>query len=295
MLRSLCLSVVLLSLAAPARAQGGALPVTVNPFFATSAAPALPVMASALALPASDNPLEGESRLLSFRRHRKARAPRPVIETMPLGPERARLLLRSLAVPGWGQATAGRRRAAAVFGAAELGVWTAFTSFRIQELLRRQSYERTARIFAGIDLHGRDDEYHRIVGSFSSSDQYNLYVVARDAANLYLSDPYHPDMAGYRAYIAGHSIGGADGWSWTDETSFNRYRAERKNSQRALLRSNTALGLAIANRLVSALHVMRASGQPLPGARTGTSWRFEVAPGDPAEPEAFRAALHASF
>src|SRR2546428_2505690 len=82
-----------------------------------------------------------------------------------LSAERARILLRSLTVPGWGQATAGRPTAARVFGLAELGVWATFTGFRIQEQMRRESYERTARILAGIDLRGRDDELRRIVGA----------------------------------------------------------------------------------------------------------------------------------
>src|SRR5439155_3926726 len=43
-----------------------------------------------------------------------------------LSPERARLLLRSLTVPGWAQATGGRRTAAAAFGLAELSIWTSF-------------------------------------------------------------------------------------------------------------------------------------------------------------------------
>jgi hypothetical protein len=287
----------MLSLVLLTPAQPGRLPE--SPFaaasFTVSPAPERPVMASALALPAADVTGAADSHLRLPGRKRTARAPRPVVETMPLGPERARILLRSLTVPGWGQATLGRRRSAAVFGTAELGVWTAFASFRVQELLRRQGYERTARIFAGIDLAGRDDEYRRIVGAFASSDEYNLYVVARDAANLYMADPYHPDLVAYRAYIAEHSVGGSNGWNWQDRASFMRYREGRKNEQRASMRANTALGFAIANRLVSALHAMRASGHVAPAKPQGTSWRFDVTPGDPAEPTLFRAGLHASF
>ena len=107
-----------------------------------------------------------------------------------LSAERARILLRSLTVPGWGQATAGRPTAARVFGIAELGVWATFAGFRIQEQMRRESYERTARILAGIDLRGRDDEFRRIVGAYISSDEYNQLVVFRDAANLLRNGVY---------------------------------------------------------------------------------------------------------
>ncbi len=211
---------------------------------------------------------------------------------MALGPERARILLRSLTVPGWGQASMGHRRSAGAFAVAEAGVWGAFTAFRIQENLRTQNYQRTARFGAGIDLSDRDEEFLRIVGAFASSDEYNLLVVSRDAANLYLSDPYNPDMASYRQYIADHSLKGSDVWVWDGIDSFRRYSSQRKDAQRAALRSNTALGIAIANRIVSALHAMRVAGQPARPA--GHSWQFDVTP-DPQDPTAFRAGVRARF
>jgi hypothetical protein len=208
--------------------------------------------------------------------------------------QRASILLRSLTVPGWGQATLGKRHAAAFFGTAELGIWTAFTAFRIQEVMRAQSYTRTARLFAGIDLSGRDEEYRRIVGAFSSSDEYNLLVVARDAANLYMPDPYAPDMAGYRAYIAQHSLSGANAWQWADEQSFRRYGSQRKDAQRAAIRANTAMAVAIANRIVSAVHAARGAGKAAAGAGH-TSWNVDFRPGQPGERVLFRSGLTARF
>src|SRR5258705_7088547 len=76
-----------------------------------------------------------------------------------LNAERARILMRSLTVPGWGQATIGRRASAKAFGLAEAGIWTSFVAFRVQEVLRRHSSQATARISAGIDLDGRDEEF----------------------------------------------------------------------------------------------------------------------------------------
>lgn len=224
------------------------------------------------------------------KREKKPRPPRP--EGMALGPERARILLRSLAMPGWGQASLGRRTSARVFAAADLGIWATFASFRIQEQMRRESYRHTALLGAGIELKGRDEEFRRIVGSFASSDEYNLYVVARDAANLYLRDVDNPDMAGYRAYIARNSLSGADAWNWSSREEFLRYGAQRKDAHRAAIRANSMLGLAIANRLVSALHAARAAGQAQPPAQ---SWRFELTPAPGRDATAFRAALTTSF
>ncbi len=211
-------------------------------------------------------------------RARKGRRPAPVVSNEGLGPERARILLRSLTVPGWGQATLGHKGSARVFLIAEAGIWGAFTAFKIQQAHRTEAYLRTARLGAGIDMSGMDDEYRRIVGAFASSDEYNLLVVTRDAANLYLSDPAAPDLEGYRRYIAEHSIPADRTWAWQDEASFLRYGDQRKFAQKAGLRANAALGLAIANRLVSALHAARSAGRPAAAPVQG--WRFELEPGD---------------
>jgi hypothetical protein len=209
-----------------------------------------------------------------------------------LGPERARVLLRSLTVPGWGQATLGHHGSAKVFAVVETGIWVAFASFHIQEAQRTDSYLLTARLDAGINLHGFDDEFRRIVGSFVSSDEYNLLVVTRDAANLYLSDPGHEDLVSYRAYIAEHSLSGAMSWNWADEQSFRRYSDQRKFAQKAGLRANTALGLAIANRLVSALHAARLAAKKPSAEPQG--WRLDVRPGLD-ESGQFRAGLTKQF
>ena len=218
---------------------------------------------------------------------------KPASEGLPLGAERARILLQSLTVPGWGQATLGHRKTGAVFLIAEAGIWGAFTAFRVQEHLRTDTYENTAQLFAGIDLDGRDEEFRRIVGSFASSDEYNQLVVTRIAANLFLRDVDNPNLAGYREYIEKHSLSGRDAWDWADIESFRRFGAQRKDAQRAALRSNTALGLAIANRLLSALHAARLAGQTRPPEPR--SWRLELTPGPGDDPTAVRAGLRATF
>ncbi len=117
-------------------------------------------------------------------------------------------------------------------------------------------------------------------------------MVARDAANIYLSRPGQEDFAGYRAYLAKHSVSGALAWHWADEQSFRRYGGQRKFAQKAGLRANAALGLAIADRLVSALHAARLAGHAVAAPQTG--WRLEVRPGLD-EPGQFRAALTTRF
>src|SRR5262249_6654823 len=226
------------------------------------------------------------------KKHGKPHEEQAVDENAGLGPERARILLRSLTVPGWGQATLGLNGSAKVFMVIEAGIWGSFIAFRVQEAQRTDSYLRTAQLAAGIDLSQQDDEMRRIVGAFASNDEYNLLVVTRDAANIYLSDVNHQDLAGYRDYIAKHSIGGDLAWHWTDESSFDRYGGQRKDAQRAGLRSNTALALAVADRILSALHRPRAARQA--HAQKAQGWRLDVTP-DGTDPRGFRAALTTRF
>jgi len=204
-----------------------------------------------------------------------------------LNGERARILLRSLTVPGWGQATLGHRHAAAGFAIADLSIWTSFTAFRVQQRLRTDASIRTAMLEAGIDLRGRDEDIRRIVGLYASSDEYNQLVVYRDAANLYYDDP-----AAYRAYIEAHQLTGNNTWAWTDEDSFRRYSGQRKQAQRAALRSNTALALAIVNRLVSAIHAAREASHPPVKAQ---SWNFECVPVPGGDATAFHLGVRTRF
>jgi hypothetical protein len=203
-----------------------------------------------------------------------------------LSPERAQILLRSLTMPGWGQATLGRNGAAKVFFLAETAIWASFIAFQVQEQMRRDSYELTARLHAGIDLNGRDEEYRRIVGNYLSSDDYNQFVVYRDAANLYYDNP-----EAFRDYVAEHELKGADAWRWASETDALRYRSQRKDSQRAEQRSNTSLALAVVNRFVSAVHAMRAASRPV----EAKSWNFELAPVESDEALALRCGVRTRF
>jgi hypothetical protein len=203
-----------------------------------------------------------------------------------LGAERARILLRSLTLPGWGQATLGRRTSAVFFGLTETAIWGTFTAFRIQVAMREDAFLRTARLQAGIDLRGRDEEWRHIVGGFASSDDYNRLVVLRDAANL-----YYFESEAYWAYFEEHRLKGADTWKWSGEGRL-RYLDQRKNAQRAAQRANTTLAVAVVNRIVSALHAARVAGRPAPAAR---SWQFEVVPVACEDATAFQLRVRARF
>jgi len=270
--------------AAESRPAGFAIDGDGFEFGAGAPATGVPAAGSAFALAspglAGIGPAPARSRSISS--NEPGRAGLPVLSA-----ERAQILLRSLTVPGWGQATLGHNGAARAFALVEAGIWGTFIAFHIQEDMRRDSYERSARLNAGIDLSGRDEEYRRIVGGFLSSDDYNQLVVYRDAANLYYEDPVK-----YREYIAEHELKGADAWHWASVENLFQYRSQRKDSQRASQRANTALALAVVNRFVSALHAARIAGRPPAGAH---SWNLELAPAADGDLLAVRCGVNARF
>ena len=73
------------------------------------------------------------------KKHGKAQEGAPVDENAGLGPERAQILLRSLTLPGWGQATLGLNGSAKVFLVLEAGIWGSYIAFRVQEAQRTDS------------------------------------------------------------------------------------------------------------------------------------------------------------
>jgi hypothetical protein len=152
--------------------------------------------------------------------------------------------------------------------------------------MREDAFLRTARLHAGIDLGGRNEEWLRIVGDFTSSDEYNQLVVLRDAANL-----YYFESETYWAYFEEHKLRGADTWKWSGDGQ-NYYLDQRRNAQRAAQRANTAVAAAVVNRIVSALHAARAARRPATASR---SWQFEVAPVACEDATAFQLRVHTRF
>ena len=217
-------------------------------------------------------------------------APEPASPTLhepaqsSIGPSPASAGLRSFILPGWGQVATGHYTQAAVFGAIEVATWASYITYRHQGNLRKDSYFQTARLFAGIDLEGKNEDYRKGVGQYRSSDVYNQYVVMREAAYFY------ENPADQEAYIASRSIPAANAWNWNDDrAAFDRYGVQRRASEQAYKNSQYALGVALINRVVSGIAAARqaksrrdaaAVGDGAPGdVRARVAWSLAPGPG----------------
>ena len=203
------------------------------------------------------------------------------------GPHRGHLsdVGRSLVLPGWGQLHAGYRTLGYVFLAAEAAIWTGFAVSVVKGEKRKDTYEETAQLFAGIDLNQVDEEFRTLVGQYESSDEYNRLVVYRDAAAL-----YYGDFENYNRYIDENSLTGAETWQWSSTQKFEQYSTERRSSEGAFHDAQFMVGLAVVNRVASAIVASRLTPretEPEGEAKAVSSrprWGFAVGPNGDLEP-----------
>jgi hypothetical protein len=192
---------------------------------------------------------------------------------------------RSLILPGWGQLHGGHRTLGLCFLVAEAAIWTTFTVFLVQGELREDSYEETARLFAGLDLDTVGDEFRGYLAEYESSEEYNRLVVYRQAAAL-----YYGDFENYNRYIEENSIGGDQAWAWTTFDYFAQYGAQRRSSDQAYHDAELMVALAVVNRVASA--IVAARMEPVPpepkastsGVSTGPTWGLRLDPRGRPEP-----------
>jgi hypothetical protein len=164
------------------------------------------------------------------------------------GKSMKKALLLSLAVPGAGQVYLGNTGRAKVMLAAEVGVWTSFTAYRIQGKMREDRYKEMARLFAGVEGE-RDDDYYMMLAYYVSSEDYNVDVL-RLARLAY---PY--DREKQLEYFEDRAYFGEDSWQWDSLKSMEAYARTRNDSRHSYRSSTLTTGFAVLNRMISMVDV----------------------------------------
>jgi hypothetical protein len=153
----------------------------------------------------------------------------------------------SLLLPGLGQRYLGQSNRAKIYMGAEAGVWIAVAGFRVQGSLREDRYREYAEIVGGADPSVADDDYYKDLALYGSSDVHALVIRwearalfpdDRDAQHQYYLDNIYPEDKA---------------WSWPNQESFDEYQRLRRRSRKAYRTSVNLIGLAVLNRLVSAI------------------------------------------
>lgn len=157
-------------------------------------------------------------------------------------------LLLSLLVPGTGQQYIGNVGRARMMYAAEVGVWSAFTVFRIQGGMRKDRYHEMAALYAGVEG-GRSDDFYRVIAYYESNDDYNIDVMREARAR------YPDDRDAQLDFYRDNGYFGADAWSWESPARRGQFAETRTLSRQAYRRAVLSTGFAVLNRLVSVIDV----------------------------------------
>ena len=148
----------------------------------------------------------------------------------------------SLLVPGAGEIFLGDSRGAGYFLAAEGAIWGTFAGLNIKGNWLKEDYQNYAAIHAGVDTDGKNDQFYKDILSFDSRDDYNTWyhLVYRDEV------PFYPETDEYF-------------WDWESDDAYEEYSELRSDSETAYRNAKITLAVAMVNRLISVVHVMRYS------------------------------------
>lgn len=208
------------------------------------------------------------------------------------GKSRAKALALSTLVPGAGQYYAGKKGRAYFFFLTESAIWTSFVVFEVQGYLRKDNYVEFAELMAGVDAEGKPEDFYRALGRYMQSDpgpgSYNEDV-RREARALYPDDKQKQDQ-----YLQQNGFFGKNAWQWQSEEDQTYYRNLRKRSQLSFRRATYMLGVAVANRILSAMDAARSVASSTKPAKASQGLRFEMR-NDPESPECFAVCLTRSF
>ena len=163
-----------------------------------------------------------------------------------------RAILYSLILPGTGQLYLGSKGTGKGFLIAEGVIWAGFGGFSLYGRQVREDYRLYASSVAGAKGWGDFDERYYDAMEFNlSSEEYNA-TIREEARNLFPDDPQQQEE-----YVRERIYSGESAWSWPSADALREYKRLRSSSRSAFQKATYALGLAIVNRVVSALNILR--------------------------------------
>lgn len=158
----------------------------------------------------------------------------------------------SFLLPGWGQHMAGHHTRGNIFLAAEATILISIITNRIEGSINKNRYVDYAGDFAGIGQpDGNSDGYYQKVGSYISSDAYVLSL--RSTARAL----YGNDLDAREQYVDHYRPRPDEEWLWPSNAHRKTYRDLRRTSRNAYSDSDLLIGVALVNRILSAVDAAR--------------------------------------
>jgi len=158
----------------------------------------------------------------------------------------------SLLLPGLGHRLMGQDLRGNIFLVAEVAIITALITNKVRGNVRQDRYIDYAEQFAGIaNADGRSDGYYQTVGTYISSDEYvnKLRTTARGL--------YGNDLEAREQYVDALRPTADEAWYWPSDAYRREFRDIRKTSRNAFRKADLMLGVALINRIFSAVDAAR--------------------------------------
>lgn len=145
----------------------------------------------------------------------------------------------SFLMPGAGEYYAGSKFKGQVFMGVEASLWLGYIAHRVYGGWKTDDYKSYASAHAEVSGSGRDDEFYDWVGFYDNREEFNQ-----------LGRLFFPD----RAYLADTP---ENHWQWDSEQHRLRYKDIKEDARRIYNNSSFLIGLAVANRVISAIDTYR--------------------------------------
>lgn len=145
----------------------------------------------------------------------------------------------SFLVPGLGEFYAGSSLKGKIFLAVEAAIWSGFGTFEQYSAWKRRDYELFSVAHAGVNLDGKDDDFFKNVGMYQDVRRYNAdQLHARNMDEVYWDEDFYS-------------------WEWDSVDLQAKFSQIRDSSRKAHRRALNMVGVAVLNRLVSAIDAAR--------------------------------------
>jgi TM2 domain-containing membrane protein YozV len=151
-----------------------------------------------------------------------------------------RAVLYSLLLPGAGQFYVEEQNRGKIFLGTEFTFWSGFFAFRTYGSWLKKEYKSYAAVHANAIIQGKSDEFFKDLTYYINRDEYNKL------GPLYFGkeSPVYPETDFWN-------------WQWESQQAQKHYREMRNKSKSSYRKALYMVGLAMANRLVSAVDAFR--------------------------------------
>ena len=154
------------------------------------------------------------------------------------GPPKLHPMVKSVILPGWGEAAMQNSKRARIFRLTEISLITASISAYTFSEHYTNRYESFAVEHAGVDARGKDHQYWVDIGNYTDLTSHNdEHLRFRDLDNLYVEN---------------------DGWDWNWDSKDNKntFETMRIRSDNLAMTGKFIIGGIVMNHIISAIDAL---------------------------------------